>query len=301
MNDTNPRSPLSQWPGDPNANPPGRPATPPPGFPGSGSGAPPGWIPPAPGWPPPAAPQGWPPPPPPEGWPPPPHGRSLRRGWVIAAGALAAVVAVGAIVLLTLTGHQPHLPGRTPPTTRVQAAAPGPPAAALHAVARFITLEVARNNDIADFQPDGNPPDPVRGFYEGVSCQADLDQMAATGPTPPTPQSPRYTFTIKSTTPTTDSRYLLVLHALDTQTGRAGDGSYYLQLESNRWVVCGLYFKNAPPSTGDGSGGSGSGGGSGDTSIDNSAGGRGSALTSSNPRAFRAALPWAVGTAGVNT
>jgi hypothetical protein len=214
-------------------------------------------------------------------------------------------------VLLTLGGHHPTLPGRTLPT-RVQAGSAGPPAAALQAANRFLTLEVARNNDTTDAQPDGTPPDPIRASYQGVSCQADLDQMAATGPTPPTPQSPRYTFTIQSVTPTTGGRYVLALHGVDTQTGHTGDGSYYLQLQSTRWVVCGLYRNTEPPATGNGSGGSGSGGGSGSnsgggsggsggTSIDNSAGSNGSALTSSDPLTFLRAFAQAVNAADVNT
>jgi hypothetical protein len=122
--------------------------------------------------------------------------------------------------------------------------------------------------------------------------------MTATGPTPPTPQSPRYTFKIQSVTPATGGRYVLALHALDTQTGHTGDGRYYLQLQSTRWVVCGLYHNTEPPATGNGGSGNG---GSGGTSIDNSAAGNGSALTSSDPLTFLQAFAQAVDAGDVNT
>ena len=223
-----------------------------------------------------------------------------RRVWFIVAGGLAvAAVAVVAVLLIVGSGHHGALFGRPVPTgAGARGGQAAPPAAAVDVAKRFAAIDQARENDTADFTADGYPPDPVRAAYASVSCQADLTQMADSGPTPPTPQAPRWTIQVPKQNgirPTTGGRYLLDLAGVDTQTGDTATAHYYLQQETGRWVVCGL-FKNTEPSPSASNGAPGSGG----TTISNSANGV-AAITSSNPVAFLNAFAAAVTTGNANT
>jgi hypothetical protein len=218
------------------------------------------------------------------------------------AGVLAVAAVAVVAVLLTVGGHHGALFGRPLPTgAGARGGQAAPPAAAVNVAKQFALVEQARENDTADFSSDGYPPDPMRAAYVSVSCQADLTQMATSGPIPPTPQSPRWTMQVPKNNairPTTGGRYLLDIVGVDTQTGTTGTGHYYLQQEQNRWVVCGLYKNTEPPSTSNGAPGSGSGA-AGGTSIHSTDGG--SAITSSDPAVFLNAWAAAVDAGDGNT
>lgn len=172
---------------------------------------------------------------------PPPGGRPPRprRAWLYVLIVVAVLAIVVGTLLLTVGRQHTTLSGdaRPAPVT------PSGPSDSPRAVAdRFIALETARYNAAGTDTPPAN-----RASYGAVSCAADLAQMPDTGASlTPAPGPVHYTFSPPTITPTTGGRYLLQITRTDTTTGDQGDGLFFLQQESGRWVVCGLYPNTEP-------------------------------------------------------
>jgi hypothetical protein len=157
------------------------------------------------------------------------------RQWVV-PGVVGVVVVVAVIVAAVVFGGS-STPGRAAAGTDERTVAQ-----------TFVNLEDARWNAGT---PD-NPPNASSIAYGSVSCKADLAEMRKDDAKPPQPKpGPKlYSFAIKSIAPSTQGRQLLTVTRTTLASKETGDGLFYLQQESGKWKVCGLFDDTEPPDPG---------------------------------------------------
>lgn len=177
-------------------------------------------LPPAPG----GFPGNWQPPAPP---PRPTGGRQWLVPTVVGVAAIAVVVTL-AVTLGGASGQTGRAAANTDARTVAQT---------------FANLESRRYN------ADQDTPNPSSAAYGSVSCRADLVEMRKDDGTPPRLRTGQrlYTFAVKSIKPTSGGRQLLTIARTTLASKEVGDGLFYLQRESGRWKVCGLYPDTEPP------------------------------------------------------
>ncbi len=154
------------------------------------------------------------------------------RQWLVPS--IVGVVVVAVVVALAVVLGGSSTPGRAAAGTDERTVAQ-----------TFANLEDIRWNAGS---PD-NPPNASSAAYASVSCKADLAEMRKDDvkPAQPKPGPQLYTFAIKSIAPSTRGRQLLTITRTTLASKETGDGLFYLQQESGKWKVCGLFADTEPP------------------------------------------------------